>query len=266
MDIRLVTHIVMKKLLRKLFYLSPLARQIIGWISVSLGRTSPLGVAHLSTYNDKKAIGPLQQPEALLLFSIVKTVIPKTILEFGFYHGHSAFNFLQAMSPDARLFSYDVSEESLAIATTEFPRDPRFSFLHKSQTDFSPCDIENRRADLVFFDASHSLTINQETFTSVYPSLSESSLVCIHDTGLWNKNCLSDIHRNFIQQQHSKDWVDEENYAHQNGERLFVNWILDTYPTFQSVHFHSSLALRHGLTILQQQRKLSTPPETLPHR
>ena len=38
---------------------------------------------------------------------------------------------------------------------------------------------------------------------------------------------------------------------------MFVNWILDTYPAFQAVHFHSMQTLRHGLSLLQQNRRLS---------
>jgi predicted O-methyltransferase YrrM len=247
-----------KPFLRKLFFRSPAARQLIGIVSVTSGRTVPLGVSHLTAYSDRQAIGPLQQPEALLLFSIVRTVIPKTIVEFGFYQGHSAFNFLQAMAPDAYLFSYDISDESLRIANTDFAAHSHFRFLHKSQTDFLHSDIDNRMIDLLFFDASHDLQLNQQTFEAVVSALSEDSIVCIHDTGLWNKDHCSEIHRNFIQEQGSNHWVDSASYAHQNDERIFVNWILDTYPAFQAIHFHSMNSLRHGLSVLQRKRKLKT--------
>lgn len=247
-----------KALLRSLFYRSFVARQIIGWLSVGLGRTASLGVSHLATYNDRRAIGPLQQSEALLLFSIVKTVLPMTLVEFGFYQGHSAFNFLQAMPPGARLFSYDVSADSLEIARKDFSRYPNFKFLHKSQTDFRHADIDHRPIDLVFFDASHDLSLNQQTFQSIYPALSEDSIICIHDTGLWNKGCFEPMHHQFVEQQGHQYWLDDVSYAHQNSERKFVNWILDTHPAFQSVHFHSSKSLRHGLTVLQGRRTLAT--------
>jgi predicted O-methyltransferase YrrM len=247
-----------KPFLRELFFRSPAARHFIGMASVISGRTTPLGVAHLNAFSDSRAIGPLQQPEALLLFSIVRTVIPKTIVEFGFYHGHSAFNFLQAMASDAYLFSYDISDESQRIANTNFSSYDRFRFLHKSQRDFLPSDIDYRMIDLLFFDASHDLQLNQQTFEAVVPALSEDSIICIHDTGLWNKKYCLDIHRKFIDEQGRNHWVDDISYAHQNDERMFVNWILDRHPAFQAVHLHSMHSLRHGLSVLQRKRHLKT--------
>jgi len=246
-----------KRLIRKLFYHSSSARKCIGFISHLVGRSKNISISHLISYTDENAIGPLQQPEALLLFSIVKTTLPQTIVEFGFFHGHSAFNFLQAMPKDARLYSYEISNESAQRAAKEFPKDGRFKFLHKSQTDFCALDVENRSIDLVFFDAAHELGLNQKTFELIYPCLSNESIVCIHDTGLWNKTHFLDIHSDFVKEQNGKHWINESSYAHQNEERMFVNWILDTYPAFQAVHFHSMQTLRHGLSILQQNRKLS---------
>jgi len=146
---------MIKSHLRKLFYASPFARKCIGMASRLSGKTNSVATSHLDSYLDAGAIGPLQQPEALFLFALVKTTTPLTIVEFGFHHGHSAFNFLQAMRPDARLYSYDISSESAEIAENEFVNDPRFRFIHKSQADFASPDIDNRTIDFVFFDAAH---------------------------------------------------------------------------------------------------------------
>jgi len=248
----------MKSLLRKLFYTSRIARYIIGGISILSGRTARLGVFHIATYNDKNAIGPLQQPEALLLFALVRTIVPTTILEFGFYHGHSAFNFLKAMAPDAHLYSFDFAPESAHIAKTDFPKDARFHFLYKSQAEFCHADVENRTIDLVFFDASHDFRLNQQTFELVLQWLSKDAIICIHDTGVWHKDHFSSIHSEFAKQKNNKDWLTESTYAHQNDERIFVNWIAHEYPHFQCIHAHSVRALRHGISILQQTRILET--------
>ena len=109
----------------------------------------------------------------------------------------------------------------------------------------------------MFFDAAHDLKLNQQTFELLYPSLTAEAILCIHDTGLWNKAHFLDFHSNFVRSDSGKNWINESSYAHQNEERMFVNWILDTYPSFQAVHFHSMQTLRHGLSILQQNRKLS---------
>jgi cephalosporin hydroxylase len=249
---------MIKRRIRKVFYSSSFARRFIGLASILSGKTTPVGTSHLNSYLDAKAIGPLQQSEALLLFAIVKTTIPMTIVEFGFHHGHSAFNFLQAMRPDARLYSYDISVESRKIAKSEFVSDCRFHFIHKSQADFLPSDIDNRPIDFVFFDAAHHLGLNCQTFNSVHPLLTEDSIVCIHDTGVWKKKHFLEIHSTVSQAGGKKSWLDENTYAHQNDERIFVNWILETYPDYQAVHFHAEQCIRHGLSILQQKRILPT--------
>lgn len=200
-------------------------------------------------------MGPVQQSEALLLFALVKTVVPRTLVEFGFFDGHSAFNFLQAMAADARLFSFDISAETAQIAEADFPKDPRFLFIRKSQTEFCPADIENRMIDFVFIDASHDLQLNQQTFERIYPALSSDAIICIHDTGLWHKDCFEPLHEEIAKQNRS-GWVDDCTYAPHNDERRFVNWIADVYPAFQCVHFHSTRVLRHGLSILQRAKKL----------
>lgn len=246
-----------KQLIRKFFYCSSFARYCISFISNLVGRTQSVDVSHINSYVDQKSIGPLQQPEALLLYSIVKMTLPQTIVEFGFFNGHSAFNFLQAMPKNAQLYSYEISDKSAKRAAKEFPKDGRFKFLHKSQTEFCPADIDKRTVDLVFFDAAHDLKLNQQTFELIYPSLSAEAILCIHDTGLWNKEYFLDIHSTFVHEQGNKHWINESSYAHQNEERMFLNWILDTYPAFQAVHFHSMQTLRHGLSILQQNRKLT---------
>lgn len=249
---------IRKIFIYKFFYRSFLARLILGFISLLVKRTRRMDLSHISFYTDEIAIGPVQQPEALLLFSIVKTVNPKTIVEFGFYRGHSAFNFLQALAPDAALYSYDISEESKMIALKYFPRVSNFFYINKSQEDFSHSDIHNRTIDLVFFDASHDLESNKKTFIAIKNYLSDEAIICIHDTGLWNKDLFTASHYKFVKDKGEKFWITDKFYAHQNDERKFVNWILDNYPSFQAIHFHSVRSLRHGLSILQAQRKLIT--------
>ena len=58
--------------------------------------------------------GPIQRDEALFIYSLVKTVDPKIIVEFEFYQGHSAFEFFKKPSLSMlRLYSYDISDDSM---------------------------------------------------------------------------------------------------------------------------------------------------------
>lgn len=248
--------ISMKSLIRKIFYQSSCFRSIVGFFSVLLGRTSAMGIEHLLSYRENDAIGPLQRDEAIALFGIIKTLRPRTVVEFGFFHGHSAFNFLQALPGDSRLYSYDIDKDSIHRARTEFGFDKRFTFIEKSQADFHPGDVMNQEVDFVFFDAAHELELNQETFQKLLPHLSTEATIAIHDTGLWSRQYFARIHHTF-----AKDspgiWQDENLYAHQPGERAFVDWILDTYPEFTAIHFHSTRTLRHGLSLIQMRRQLT---------
>ena len=174
------------------------------------------------------------------------------MVEFGFFHGHSAFNFLCALDKDARLYSFDISNESQERARTEFPGDKRLFFILKSQTDFDPADIDNRQIDFAFLDASHDLTHNTATFKRLLPSLGPSAIIAVHDTGIWNRKFFSPKLDAIVKQMDGK-WLTEELYAHQPGERAFVNWITSEYKEFGAIHLHSTNVLRHGFTLLQRQ-------------
>ncbi len=64
-------------------------------------------LAHLSLHKDT-AYRPIQRDEALFLHGLVCLVRPRTIVEIGFFRGASAFNFLRALDPDARFYSFDI--------------------------------------------------------------------------------------------------------------------------------------------------------------
>ncbi|GAA5128633.1 class I SAM-dependent methyltransferase [Luteolibacter yonseiensis] len=246
----------LKSLIRQLFYRSGTFQNLVGFFSVLSGRTRGMGISHLASYRENDAIGPLQRDEAIALFGIIRSLRPKVVVEFGFFHGHSAFNFLQALSGDARLFSYDIDPESIRRAKSEFGFDRRFTFIAKSQTEFDAADVGRREIDFVFFDAAHELDLNQETFRRIAPHLAPEGMMAVHDTGLWPREYFESIHHEF-ERGMPGEWVTENLYAHQPGERRFIDWILSEYPEFSAIHFHSTATLRHGFSLLQRRRSLS---------
>lgn len=246
----------LKSLIRIVFYRSAMFRGVVGWLSVLTGRTGSLGMAHLLSYREDDAIGPLQRDEAIALFGIVRTLMPATVVEFGFFHGHSAFNFLRAMPPDSRLFSYDICADSAKRAAAEFGFDPRFTFFGKSQTEFDPNDIGGRKIDFVFFDAAHELDLNTRTFGLILNHLAPEAMIAVHDTGIWHRRDLTASHRSFMKEVPGA-WLDDDHYAHQPGERAFIDWIVTKHPEFAAIHFHSTNTLRHGFSLLQRRRLLN---------
>ena len=242
---------------RRLFYRSEAVRAAVAMVSLMRGRSTPIGVSHLASYEGDEALGPVQRDEALLLFALVRTTMPRVVVEFGFRTGHSAFNFLRALPPDAMVYSYDTSSGSGSIAALEFAHFPNFRFLSKPQQQFDPADIEHREIDFVFFDAAHEFDANRETWSKLAPLLAEHAIVAVHDTGTWAKSHFASAHAWAAESEPGR-WLNEEEYEHQSGERQFVNWIVETSPEYCVVQLHTLRALRHGLTLLQKRWTLDT--------
>jgi hypothetical protein len=220
------------------------------------GRLS-LDLHGLARMDDAAALGPLQRPEALLLFAAAMTTQPKVVVEFGFYNGDSATTLLKAVAKTTRVYSFDIADFAVAPAARMMRKYRNFKFRQKSQTEFTVDDIDGQSIDLLFLDAAHDFDLNCETWRRVVPSLSPSALVFIHDTGVWAKNCFLAPHHWFIKHQPGGKWITPDEYAHQVDERRFVNWVVEEYTEFGAVHFHSTSVLRHGLTLLQRQKVLA---------
>lgn len=248
-----------KSLLRKIFFRSRMFRVAAGFLGRRIGSERGLNLEHLAFYREN-VLGPVQRDEALFLFSVLQLVRPRVVVEFGFLHGMSAFNFLQALSEDARLFSYEVDPTAALRARNEFARDPRFRLLVKSQQDFHPADVGCEPIDFLFFDGTHEFEVNCATFRSVLPSLSPHAIVAIHDTGLWSLPATPTLHSSWAT--HDGGWISPDLFAHQAGERKFANHILTEYPEFSLLHFHSERTFRNGLSLIQKKRHLVMPQIT----
>jgi len=227
--------------------LAPLARAAV---TGALFRPGAPDLSHLASYAEEDASGPLQRDEASLLYGAVRAMRPRTIVEVGFYRGRSAFNFLRAMDEDAYLYSFDIDPYAERLADQLFGHDSRFRFALKSQTGITRQDIDGRTIDLLFIDASHDLDLNKQTFDSIERLLSPRALIAVHDTGAWARGHLSEPAAKHVAQ-HPDNWLSHDCYAHQPGERAFVNWIGETHPDFAQIHVHAHTTLRHGLTLLQ---------------
>ena len=184
-------------------------------------------------------LGPIMPEDGLLLQAIIRMTNPKTLVEFGHFWGASARIMLEAMDEDAVLHSYDNTKDS------SIEGDPRFIFHRQSQEEVS--GIES--IDFVFLDASHDFDLNVKTFEAIMHKLSPKAIIAVHDTGTWIGGNVYNAEAGYANDR--GDWV------HCPDELKFVDWIADTYPEFQQMHFHSSRALRHGITLLQRYEKLT---------
>ena len=249
-----------KEFLRTAYFRSRLCRRVLSWL-IRDNRVPADFSQNLISRNEQ--VGPIHDDEALFLFGLTRVLCPRTIVEFGFRAGHSAFNFLLAAIPDCRVFSYDIGRESEKIARRGFGQFEEFRFIRKSQTEFSPTDIDNRKIDLCFIDASHITALNLETFDLIRPHLAEGAVVAVHDTGVWHRQFFKDQHLAYASSNDGRSfgqWLDAEQFQPAVTERLFVNAVLRTYPEFSQVHLHSAYTLRNGITLLQKKAPLLTGP------
>ena len=138
-------------------------------------------LSHLALYTEQ-ILGPVQRDEALFLHSLIRVVRPATVVEIGL-RGHSAFKFLRALDPDARLCSFDIKPACAQIARDRFGHDPRFTFRMRSQTEIAAADIDGRTIDFIFLDAAHDADLNRATFERLLPLMAPDVILAVHDTG-----------------------------------------------------------------------------------
>jgi predicted O-methyltransferase YrrM len=239
--------------------------------------------------------GPMQDDELLLMFALVRVIRPRTILEFGFHMGASANNWLKSSrDPRLKLFSWDISSTSEAVAKKMSQTDPRLTFIKKPQEEFDSRILRGRNVDIVLLDAGHTLKSQVSLWTLLQPVLSANSFVVIHDTGrkkfdletarAVQKSMKTKVLQVPIYTQSScKKWnkllntpnrcscrcaftADQLGYCctrtTKEEERAFVKYIYETFPEWRPIYLHSFRFWRHGLTILQQ-RKLGLPTENM---
>ena len=98
---------------------------------------------HLTQEPSQMVLGPIQDDEALVLFSIIKTCVFKRIVEIGGLHGYSAKNFLESVGTDGTVYTIDITHLT--------PISPNHITIIKSVDQVVKDDIKDR-VDMVFFD------------------------------------------------------------------------------------------------------------------
>ena len=212
-------------------------------------------LAHIP-FLEELAFGPVQRDEALLLHGLIRVVRPAVLVELGFLGGDSAFNFLRAMEPDAVLYSFDIDPGCAEVARRRFGHDARLRFRLRSQEAIEAADLDGRRADFVFVDASHDLDVNAAAFERLLGLMEDRALLVVHDTGTVPRTLIPPGHQSLELRDR---WIGDAEFEPQPGERAFVNWLREAHPEFAQVHLHSHRTVRWGLTVLQRSGPLPRP-------
>jgi hypothetical protein len=206
-------------------------------------------LSHLSQPDHQKVFGPIQDDEALFLYSIIRGNRLSRILEIGGLSGYSANNFIEALK-------YNNSPENV-VYTVDFNQVPVLASNHKvlikNALHLTLEDVDNKPLDLIFFDC-HDM-VQMKIYKNFIDNgiINDTTMLVLHDTNL-----------HYAPYQMFGPFVAEGGgYAHQPVERLMVNLFKDlgydifSISTDASKH-NDEFPVRHGLTVCQKFKKLAS--------
>jgi len=202
-------------------------------------------LSHLIQNEDQNVSGPIQDDEALFLYSIIRGCRIERILEIGGGNGDSAINFLHALS---------YSKNGILYTCDLYPV-PVFGENHKvivkNALHMTIDEIDNKPLDLIFFDC-HDM-VQLEIYNKFVDNkiINDNTILALHDTNL-----------HYPPYQHCGVYIEKENgYAHQPVERHMVNvFKLLGYDIFSISTDHTKhspdFPVRHGMTVCRKFKML----------
>lgn len=202
------------------------------------------------TQTSTEVFGPIQDDEALLLYSLVRVIGAKYIVEIGGLFGYSAQNFCKAIPDDGKVIIVDPNfgyKHSLPLH--------KHTLIKKLAHQVNISDLNIPRIDILFFDC-HVLDSQMKFFDNVQPLLNQNTIIVLHDTGTRPINYGKDHYVS-----------DTDGVYGNNGffpistEREMSNAFMELgyYPL--QLHANNNdlpdyIKIRHGLTLLQKPIKL----------
>jgi predicted O-methyltransferase YrrM len=198
-------------------------------------------ISHLKQKPSQEVLGPIQDDEALLLYSVIRTMRLHNIIEIGGLYGYSATNFSKAVV-DGKIYTVDINPcPKIAENHIVIQKDCRL---------ITKKDVPDK-IDMIFFDA-HVYEEQVEFFEALlsHGIIDDEVVLSFHDTNLHpNKVCNSYYLPN------------EGGWCHQPVERRLVDHF--KIKGFDAICFHTKLdehtiPFRHGITIMKKYKKLNT--------
>lgn len=202
-------------------------------------------LTHLTQPENQNVSGPIQDDEALFLYSIIRGCRLERILEIGGLSGYSAKNFLQALSykKDGILYTCDLNPVPVLA--------DNHKVIIKNALDLIKTDLDDKPLDLVFFDCHDMIQMDIYYKFVNNNIINNNTILALHDTNL-----------HYPPHQHCGLFIEKENgYAHQPVERNMVNifkqlgYDIFGISTDQSKH-SKDFPVRHGITICKKFKTL----------
>lgn len=204
-------------------------------------------LSHLTQSDDQNVWGPIQDDEALFLYSLIRGCRMTRILEIGGLNGYSARNFLQALK---------YCDNGTVVYTCDINPVPKLATNHKviikNALDITTEELDNLPLDLIFFDC-HSM-IQMDIYHKFVNAnlINDNTVIALHDTNL-----------HYAPFQKWGQYVPTcDGYAHQPVEREMVNILKNmgydvfSISTDKSKH-SSSFPIRHGISVCRKYKYLS---------
>jgi predicted O-methyltransferase YrrM len=188
-------------------------------------------LTHLTQPENQDVMGPIQDDEALVLYSIIRTMRLKRIVELGGLNGYSATNFIKALNNDGILYTVDYDDCPIVSNNHKL--------IKKDIGVVNKDDFDNTPIDMIFFDC-HAYDASLKCFITLSEQgiITDDTILTLHDTNLYPNG-----------------------FMHQPTERHLVNLFTTLgYHVFNlhtkpEVH-NDNLPNRHGLTICQKYKIL----------
>jgi len=203
-------------------------------------------LSHLTQDENQDVWGPIQDDEALFLYSIIRGSRLERILEIGGLSGYSAKNFLQALSytKNGVLYTCDLNPVPVLAENHKV--------LTKNALYLTTEDLDNKPLDLVFFDCHDFVQMSIYNHFVSKRIINDETILVLHDTNLhyapynkWGK---------YVKQ--------EDGWAHQPVERRMVNIFkslgYDVFSISTDRSKHSpDFPIRHGVSICKKFKPLA---------
>jgi predicted O-methyltransferase YrrM len=159
------------------------ARDVVS--SSSTTTQSDLGSGNLGTSKEDKFFDSISMDEAVLLYSVVREVVPKSSMEIGFCCGGSGMAFLKAIQDNGLGHHYACDPYQSTYAKNrglENVRQAKLDSLLTFQEAFPEAAVSNiPRVQFAFIDASHLYDLTMLDFVLVDKKLDVGGVVAFHD-------------------------------------------------------------------------------------
>ena len=198
-------------------------------------------LSHLTQNENQYVWGPIQDDEALFLYSIIRGCRLQRILEIGGLEGYSAKNFLQALSfdKDGILYTCDINPVPILAHNHKV--------IIKNGLHLTLDDVDNKPIELIFFDCHDMIQMDIYDLFVKNNIINDKTILALHDTNL-----------HYEPYQKWGPYIEKDDgYAHQPVERnmvnIFKNLGYDIFSISTDKSKHSEkFPVRHGLTVCKK--------------